>query len=163
MKQKTPLAYEKSSDSAYFRENYRFIFSVAVIATVFIVPTDNALYLFLKAVLGFSAAFAALYLIATAALVKYNEPSRMYVIFYVSERFRMSMFDWSIDFFGAAFLYFIGLMITGAIEIIFEVKLGTVWSWAVLIGAIVAVIATLLVFERHVSPKIAKKQNLPRI
>lgn len=37
------LGYENTDDNAKFREQYRFAFSVAIIATCFVIPDQNIL------------------------------------------------------------------------------------------------------------------------
>lgn len=162
MKDRTDLAYEKESNTAQFRENYRFIFSIAIIATVFVIPSSTALVLFAKIAIDLSAFFAALYLISSAARVKYFETGRIYEIFDVSERFRMKMFDWSIDIFGAAFLYFVGLVTTGAIESIPGVNLGRMEPWVVA-SVIILVIVAILVVRHYWPPSEDRKKKLAKI
>lgn len=162
MSRKYKLAYERISDGARFREQYRFVFSAAVIATVFIMPNSNSLEIFLKATLGFSAFFAALYLIASAARVKYAEPGRLYEIFYVGEHFRMWAYDWSIHVFAVALLFFIGLVVTGLIGTVPGVDLDELWSWVVFIGVtLVTGLIILLITQKVTSRK--PKKALPRI
>lgn len=163
MKDGSLPVYENTSTYAQFRESYRHIFSVAVVATVFVVPMDNALMVFLKSVLGFSAIFAALYLILSAARVKYDEPARLYQVFRPSERFRMRMFDLSVDFFGFAFLLFIGLLIAGMIDSIPGVELGVVWTWIVVIAVMIFFIGTLLIFEYRSRSRMSTKGRIPEI
>lgn len=163
-KSRSRLAYENTSNDTKFREQYRFAFSVAVVATVFIVPNENALEQFLKLALGFSAFFAALYLITSAARVKYKEPGRMYEVFYVGERFRMWTFDWSVNVFAAAFLYFIGLFITGLINIIFNVNLGPVLSWVMpLVLTLIVGLIILLITHMITSRTSVKIKSLPKL
>lgn len=162
MSEKAKLAYEKISDGARFREQYRFTFSAVIIATVFVVSSDNTLEVFLRVTLGFSAFFAALFLIASAARVKYNEPGRLYEVFYMGERFRMWAYDWSIHVFAAAFLFFIGSIITGLIDKIPGVQLGVVWSWVVLVGVTLIVGLIILIVTNMLISKKSKKK-LPEI
>lgn len=155
---KVKPAYDETHEAAKFREQYRFTFSIAIVATVFIIPSENVFGQFLQLALGFSAFLAALYLIASAARVKYNEPGRMYQILYVSERFRMRLFDWSIDIFGAALLYFISSLITNQINTVFRLELGSILFWVLLIG--VMLVSGLLILL--ISNKIGKKDLYPK-
>ncbi len=162
MSKKSELAYEKISDGARFREQYRFAFSVTVIATVFVVPTSNELESFLKLGLGISAFFAALFLICSAARVKYSEPGRLYEVFYVNERFRMWAYDQSLHVFAAAVLFFVGLIITGLIDRIPGVELSGVWSWIVLVCATFIIGLVILLVTNTLMAKKSKKK-LPEI
>lgn len=162
MSEKTKLTYEKISDGARFREQYRFAFSAVIIATVFVVPSGNALEVFLKGTLGFSALFAALFLIASAARVKYSEPGRLYEIFYVGERFRMWTYDWSLHVFAAAFLFFIGLITTGLIQKILGFQFEVGLSWAVVFGITFAAGLVILLITSRMTAKKSKKK-LPEI
>lgn len=162
MSKKSKLAYEKISDGARFREQYRFVFSAAVIATVFVVPSGNALELFLKGTLGFSAFFAALFLIASAARVKYSEPGRLYEVFYLGEHFRMWVYDWSLHVFAAAFLFFLGIVIAGLVDMIPGIQLKGIWSWVSVVSAMLVVgLITLLTTNKMMSK--TPKKKLPEI
>lgn len=161
---KDNLAYKKLSDDAKFREQFRFVFSGAVIATVFVVPNDNIFELLLKTALGFSAFFAALYLIATAGNVKYKEPGVMYQMLYIGERFRMRMYDFSVDTFAVAFLYFLGLLTVGLIQSVGNVELAPVWQWTILISAMLIIaVVVLLISMAFKSREIASKKKLPPV
>lgn len=160
MSRKSKLAYEKISEGARFREQYRFAFSAVIIATVFVVPSGNALELFLKVTLGFSALFAAFFLIASAARVKYREPGRLYEVFYISERFRMWAYDWSLHVFAAAFLFFIGLIVTGLIEKILGFQFDGGWSWFVVLGMTLAAGLVILLITNKMTAKKSKKKLL---
>ena len=162
MSEETKLSYEKISDGAKFREQYRFAFSAAVIATVVAVPSGSALEIFLKGTLGFSAFFAALFLIASAARVKYNEPGQLYEVFYVGERFRMWAYDWSLHVFAAAFIFFIALIITGSIDMIPGVQLGPIWSWVVVVAVMLIIGVMILLITNKMMAKKSKKK-LPEI
>lgn len=106
-------AYLNLSQEAQYREQFRVAIEAAIIATVFVIPTSNILMVYLKWVVGFSAFFAGLYLIFTASTLKYSNPRELYVVFKVSERVRMKVYDWSIDVYAAGFLFFIAIVITG--------------------------------------------------
>lgn len=147
---KKHLSYAKLSESAKFREQFRFVFAGAVIATVFIVPNGNIFEILLKIALGFSALFAALYLIATAANVKYKEPGVMYEMLYVGERFRMRMYDFSVDTFAAAFLIFLGLMSVALIQAASGIELNPVWQWIILISTMLILGVITLFVSRSV-------------
>lgn len=158
------LAYRKLSNDGKFREQYRFVFSAAVVATVFIVPNGNVFETLLKTVLSFSAFFAALYLIATAANVKYREPGVMYQMLYVGERFRMRMYDFSVDTFAAAFLIFLGLVSVGMIQSATGVELEAVWQWSILIGVMLVLAVAILFISRAIKKRELKiKKKLPLI
>ncbi|HEY1085235.1 MAG TPA: hypothetical protein VGE34_00730 [Candidatus Saccharimonadales bacterium] len=162
MSRKSKLAYEKISDGARFREQYRFAFSAAIIATVFVAPSGNALEVFLKGALGFSALFAALFLITSAAKVKYNEPGRLYAVFYAGERFRMWAFDWSVHVFAVALLIFIGIITAGLVDNIPGVELGDTGILVVLVISMLVVGITILLATNKITSKKSKKP-LPKI
>lgn len=161
-KENKDLAYDKLADDAKFREQYRFAFSAAIVATVFVIPNDNPIEAFLKTAVGFSAVFAAIYLIASAARVKYNEPGRLYEIFYIGERFRMWAYDWSLHVFAAAFLFFIGLIVTGLISKVPGVQLEGAWLWIVFVGVTFIIGVIILLITNKMMTKKSKKK-LPEI
>jgi len=135
-----PLLYDKLSAGAHFREQYRFVFSATIIATFFIVPTGNVLDVFLKLVLGFAMVFATLYLIYTAASIKYHGSKWIYDIFYVSERVRMKTYDVAVDCFAVGLLLFISLLAVGMGMDILNIELGKVSLW-VAIALVMLVLA----------------------
>lgn len=155
--QQKDLTYKKLTDDGRFREQYRFIFSAAVIATVFIVPNSNVFETILKVALGFSAFFSALYLIATAANVKYNEPGVMYQMLYAGEKFRMRMYDFSVDTFAVAFLYILGLTGVGLIQLMSGVELTPAWQWIILV--VIMLIIAILTFLTSNLLKIKEQKN----
>jgi hypothetical protein len=157
----SPSSYNKTSDAAKFREQYRFAFSIAIVATVFIIPSENVFGQFLQLTLGFSAFPAALYIIASAARVKYNEPGRIYQVLYIGERFRMRLFDWSIDVFGASLLFFIASLITNQINTVFRLEPGSILFWVLLI-LIMFILGIFILLISIISNKIKKKGNHPK-
>lgn len=165
IKRKNTLAYDRSNDNAKFREQYRFAFSIAVITTAFVMPDENVIEQLLKVMLYISALLAALYLITSAARVKYNKPGRLYQIFYAGERFRMRLFDWSIDVFGAAFLYFIASLVTNQINTIYRLDVKSISFWIMFV-AIMLIIGLLILLITYLVTKRApsqSKKDLPKI
>ena len=162
MKKKEKLAYEKLSSAARFREQLRLTFAGVIVATAFVAPDNNVLFLFLKVALSVSAVFAALFLIASAARVKYTDPGRIYEAFYAGERFRMSMFDWSVNIFGFAILFFVGLLLTGAFEKMFNIELGGVWTWLAVFVATIIIGVVIILLGRFVG-RYQSKKKLPRL
>jgi hypothetical protein len=161
---KQSLSYDNSSDAARFREQYRFAFSAVVIASVFVAPNGNALEQFFKLTLETSAFFSALYLIASAALVKYKEPGRLYVIFGINEGFRMWAYDWSVHVFAAALLLFISLLITGILESLLGVKFGEIGLYmSVVLSAAIIGLMILLIQKFITSRNPRKKKYIPSI
>ena len=136
MKKKEKLAYSKLLEGARFREQFRLAFAGVIVATFFVVPDLDVLANFLKLFLGISALLSAIYLIVSAARVKYKEPGHVYQALYVTERFRMRMFDWSVDVFGFAFLCFISLFAIGGLQEIFNIRFDEFWTWIIVIGLI---------------------------
>ncbi len=158
------LAYDSISEAGKFREQFRFVFSGVVIATVFVVPSDSVFELLLKGVLGFSAFFAAIYLIASAANIKYREPGIMYQMLYVGERFRMRMYDFSVDTFAVAFLYLLGLVGVGLSQSISGVEFAPLWQWSILIFVMFALAVTILFTSIALKKReLATKKKLPLI
>ena len=145
--------YDRLSDGARFREQYRLVFAATIIATFFIVPSENVLDIFLKWVIGFAMFFAALYLIFTAASVKYYGSRWMYDIFYVSERIRMKTYDRAVDCFAVGFLLFVSLLIVGFGRDMLSIKLGEVALY-------VAVAAVMLVLGITISLVSNKFENV---
>lgn len=163
-KNNSELAYSSISEAGKFREQFRFAFSGVVIATVFVVPSENVFELLLKGVLGFSAFFAFMYLIVSAANIKYREPGVMYQMLYVGERFRMRMYDFSVDTFAVAFLYLLGLVSVGIFQSISGVKLAPLWQWSILIVVMLALAVTILFISMAIKKReLATKKKLPLI
>jgi len=161
MSKNTELVYDDISESAKFREQYRFIFSAAIVATVFVIPNDNIAEQALKVVLGFSAFFSALYLIASAACVKYYEPKVMY-IFDVYERLRMRMYDFSVDVVGFALIFFVGIVATTFINFFVGLRVGSVLWWIICVVIMFVVAVAILLVNHTVNSKKPKKAA-PRI
>lgn len=155
---KEDLAYNKSSEKGRFREQFRLAFAGVIIATFFAVPDIGILTNFLKFFLGVSVLLSALFLIVSAARVKYTEPGHMYQSLYVTERFRRRMFDWSVDVFGFAFLYFMSLLITGVIEKIFNIKFDEFWIWAIVISILVVEMVIIAILSNMAKSRESKKK-----
>ena len=162
MRKRERLAYTESSDEAKFREQFRFAFAGVIIATFFVIPTIDSLMNFLKIFLGLSAILSAIFLVISAARVKYKEPGYMYQALYVTERFRMRMFDWSIDIFGFAFLYFISLLATGLLEKALSVQFSELWTWVTVIGILLIEILIVSIMSRLAKSQESTKK-LPMI
>jgi len=156
--------YDHLTENARFREQYRFVFSATIIATYFVSPSGNALELLLKVILGVATFFAALYLICTAATVKYRSSRWMYEVFYVSERLRIRMYDVAIDVFAAGLLYFLSLLGVGLFEKTFQIKLGEIGDWiSVVVGVLVIGLVVSLftkIFRRYY---VKKDSDLERL
>lgn len=151
-------SYDKLSEGARFREQYRSVFSATIIATFFVVPTGSILEIFLKWVLGFAMLFAALHLICTAASVKYHEPRWMYNMFYVSERFRMRCYDFAVDCFAVGALYFISLATVGFVEKIFNFHPVETVLWIIL-GVVMLVYGLTMGLVGHWLKKLDRKSS----
>lgn len=115
-------AYLNLGEEARFREQLRIGIEIAIIATIFVIPTGNVLMVYLKWVVGFSALFASLYLVFTAATLKYSDPRELYNVFRISERVRMKAYDLSIDVYAIGLLFFLAILITGIVQKVFTVK-----------------------------------------
>lgn len=107
------------------QEDRRFVISGAIIASFLAIMAlgDNmpvmltALYFFL----GVSALLSAIYLITTAAILKYHDPGMLYQVVTVDEKFRKRMYDWSIDIFGLYLISLIGgLVLSGLFKDFYE-------------------------------------------
>ncbi len=158
------LSYENTEDNAKFREQYRFAFSVAIIATCFVIPDENILWQYLGYAVGASAFFSACYLIMSAAQLKYREPGRMYEVFRISENLRMRAFDWSIHVFGAAFLFFIGILLTGLTLNLTGIEVEGWASWLIVVTYTFCLGIYLILMEYILSRRKNKNsKNLPRI
>jgi len=162
MSREEKLAYDESPEEGRFREQFRLAFAGLIIATVFVVPDLGLLTNFLKLFLGISAFLSALFLIMSAARVKYVEPGYMYVALYVTERSRMRMFDWSVDVFGFAFFSFISLVVTGFIEKIFNIKFSEFWAWIVVIGILLIEMVVVAILS-HIAKSRESKKKIPEI
>ena len=164
MNKKPERTYDVVSEGARLREQHRFTFSIAIVATVFVVPNNNALELFLKIVLSVSAFFASLYLITSAAQIKYKDAGYIYEVFPVYESFRMWTFDWSINIFGFSFLLFISLLLTGLIDKTPGVELGALGAWITTIITLLVVSSLVFIVSWRVELHRSKeKERLPEI
>ncbi len=128
-----------SPDETRFSEQYRFVFSATIIATFYVAPSGNALEAFLKWILGFAMSAAALYIVCTAATMKYHNARWMYEVFYVSERIRKWAYDIAVDIFAAGFLFFIGILVTGLAENLLNVRFNSLVMWIVLFISTLAI------------------------
>ena len=157
------LAYDKLSDAAKFREQYRFTFSVAIIATCFVIPNENVLWQYLSYTVRASAFLSACYLVMSAAQLKYREPGRVYEVFRINEGLRMRAFDWSVHVFAAAFLFFLGILLTGLTYSLFDTEAQGWVSW--LIVAIYSLcLGICFILVEHILQRRNKKNRvLPRI
>ncbi len=94
-------AYEDLTERERFREQIRITFSAAIVATFLATLALNADWIFfIKLILGSSALFAGIFLLLTAASLKYYNPRWIYDIFYASEKIRLISYDMAIDSFG---------------------------------------------------------------
>lgn len=158
------LGYENTDDNAKFREQYRFAFSVAIIATCFVIPDQNILWQYLGYVVGASALFSACYLVMSASKLKYREPGRIYEVFRISESLRMRAFDWSIHVFGAAFLFFLGILLTGLTFNLTGAEAESRVSWLIVIIYTFCLGICLILMEHILSRRKNKNsKDLPRI
>lgn len=162
MNKKEKLAYDELSEEGKFREQFRFAFAGVIIATIFVVPDLGLLTSFFKLFLGISAFLSALFLIMSAVRVKYVEPGHMYQVLYITERFRMRIFDWSTDVFGFVFLCFISMITTGLLEKIFNKKFNELYTWIVVIGILILEMAIATILS-HVTKSRESKKKLPEI
>ncbi|QQR50948.1 hypothetical protein IPF89_04190 [Candidatus Saccharibacteria bacterium] len=82
----------------------------------------------------------------------------------MGERFRMRMYDFSVDIFAIAFSILLGLVTIGLIQSMSGVELRPVWQWSILIG-VMLVIAMLILFVSIAVKKreLATKDKLPLI
>lgn len=125
--------YDEVSEGARFREQYRLVFAATIVATFYVAPSSTVIDGYVKLVLGFAMFFAALYLICTAAAVKYQDRKFMYIVFYASNRVRMKSFDWAVDCFAVGFLGFLTLAAIGFVQTTFKIQMSNT-----LIGGLVA-------------------------
>ena len=90
-------------------EERRAVFSVAVVASFLAIITFGKTdWVLLELLVGGSAMLSSIYLIMSAAQLKYRDSKNIYETIPVNERFRKWMYDWSIDIFGAGLLLIIG-------------------------------------------------------
>jgi hypothetical protein len=86
-------------------EDRRLVIAVAIIASflTIIAMGDKIPYWWgiMPFFLGLAALSSTIYIIATAANLKYYEPGRIYEVITVNEKFRRKMYDWAIHAFGA--------------------------------------------------------------
>lgn len=157
------LQYDELPNGPEFREQFRFLFSAAIIATVFVVPDNNELLSYLKFALSVSAIFAGLYLVLTAATVKYSEPRWLYQIIYTSERFRMRMYDYSVNILAIAFLYFLSILTLGTLNH-FGVKLEDTSMYVFILTCMFIIGILFLVPGLYFEGKTHKaKKKIPRV
>lgn len=157
------LSYDDVTEGARFREQYRFVFAATIVATFYAFPSNNVLEGYVKWVLGFAMFFAALYLICTAASVKYNDRQSMYIVFYVSNRVRMNTFDWAVDCFAIGLLGFLSLAAVGFVQTTFNVHFSNnivillVVACMLIIGGIIGLVGF---WHRRIDDKNGEDTNL---
>lgn len=140
------LLYEELTEGARFREQYRFLFAATIVATFYVAPSGNPLETFLKVVLGIAMLLAALYLIGTAASVKYKDTRMAYQVFYASKKLRIKLFDWAVDSFAAGFLLFLAIIAVGTMQKVLNVRFtdlqayGLVAVWMLLLGGLIGLV-----------------------
>lgn len=164
MNDKANLSYDEMDEAVRFREQHRFVFSIAIVATYFVVPDSSILWRCLGYTVGFSAFFSALYLIMSAAQLKYRDPGRMYEVFVVSESLRTRAFDWSVHVFAVAVLFFFGILFAGATFNIFGSPSHEWISWLV-VGMYMLLMGISLILLETIShrQKDKKSKPVPRI
>lgn len=143
-----------------FKEQQRSLFAATIIATAFLIPFDNPLGAFIKIAFAVSAVLSSAYLISTAAQLKYQSPGRMYEYLKISENFKNSMFDWSVDVFGVAFLMFVSVIIVGCLQRLFRFQLSDLWTIVVVVITMLVIAVITILIQNALCKNINKKRNV---
>lgn len=143
------------SEESKFKEQVRYIFAGTVIASFLslqsIITSDRYLYWLLL----FSTIFSALYLLMSAASLRYFGDGGDNFLFF-GEKLRMATYDVAINIYGTGLIFGSSLVITKKVTHIFMINSSKFWIVQVLS---ISILLLLGVIFRHLNIWIDKRDN----
>lgn len=119
--------YKKTSSTELFREQQRQVFAVTIIATVLAAKSYGLFEIkffgeMFRTILSSSALLAFMYLLLTAAALKYSDPHWLYQHLYLSHKLRKLFYDTSVHIFANYFITYSLIHISEQIGEIFKIS-----------------------------------------